>query len=170
MATFLYEDSKELADKLIELPSNLIDKARETYATIGTEYPTAKGSKRIKKIVKKAEGEDYNKKKGEDVVHTDDGKVFMKGSAIKKADHEMRHTPEDKNNIDFMANGGFDFKRFYHDALSSIRNSVKKPQIVKQVNSVKPKGMVNPVNVPKPSNPTVDENKKTIKVLHWLRS
>lgn len=171
MATFIREDREELAKKLVKIPSKLVQKAKEVNATVGEKYPTAQGSKRMKKIALGADEKEYNKKKGEDIVNKD-GSVYMRGSAIKKADHELRHTSNDPNDLNLVANGGFDFKKFYSDTLDRLRNSVKEPDVVKQVEPTKPNSIKPPkVNADlskqlKPSKEGIHikENKKTIKL------
>lgn len=134
MPIFLKEDSEKVTNKLVEIPKELVQKAKNVHANIGEKYPTAKGAKRIKKIATSGEdGKTYNKKKGEGEIVKGGGKIFMKASAIKKADHELRHTSNNPNNLNLISNGGYDFKNFYHDALRKVRTSVKEPEIVKKV-------------------------------------
>ena len=165
MATFIREDSEQVTSKFVEVPKELVNKAKVVYNTIGKKYPTAQGSKRIKKIATSDEKETYNQKKGEgDVVH-DDGKIFMRGSAIKRADHDLRHLPNDPNSLGLAANGGFDFKKFYNDTLKRLRTSIKQNPMVKQVMPQKQPtkvSQVSPTTAVKPNDVSVTEEKKII--------
>lgn len=130
MPIFIKEESEQVANKMVEIPKEMVKKAKIVYNNIGERYPN--DTKRIKKIAFSTEdGGEYNKKKGEGEIVNDNGKIFMKGSAIKKATQDLKSKNPNAKKI--ICNGGDEFKNFYKDKLNQIRRSVKEPEIVKQV-------------------------------------
>lgn len=131
MPIFIKEENQQVANKLVEIPKEMVQKAQIVNNNIGDTYPN--DTKRIKRIALSGqEGETYNKKKGEQEVVTDNGKVMMKGSAIKKAYQDLKNktNPKDKT---LVCNGGDEFKNFYKEKYNQLRRAVKEPEIVKQV-------------------------------------
>lgn len=122
---FLREENQALAKKEIKVPDKLVDLAKEINASIGAEYPRKEGAKRIKKI---ALGNGYTK---QNKANDDRDGVYLSFAEVKRADHEMRH--ENPKSVEYMLNGGDEYKNLYSHALDIMRNSVKENPIVKAV-------------------------------------
>lgn len=121
MMIFLREDKKEFLKKEIPIPDDLNAKAQQIDATLGKQYPTLDGAKRIKKIANNGE---YNKRSA-------DGKNSMSMGEIKRAKHDMSKL--NPKSVEYALNGGDEMKQFYDSVLHSTRNAVKENPIVKAV-------------------------------------
>lgn len=127
MALFINEDGKQLTKKQIIVPDKLVKKLKFNKSIFG-KYKDTKGFKRVSAIV----DDDYNKRSDKkDRVHTKDKTISF--SDLKRIDHDMRHMSPNPNNLEYVLQGGEEMKNWSHDALKSLRTSVKKVNAVPEV-------------------------------------
>ena len=129
MPLILEDEGKRFGGRQITLPQYVINHLKERQNLYSDDkYKTAKGYKRLNAILSKTYNNPSDKK---DRQHNNDYTISF--ADAKRIDFDMRHMPQNKNNVEYDMVGGDVMRDFLHNALSSLRNSVKKVANVPEV-------------------------------------
>ena len=128
MALFLTEDEgKKLNKNQIKIPDNIVKLLKIAKGAYG-QYKKSDGYKRLNSML----DDDYNKRSNKkDRIHNGDKTVSF--SNLKRIDHDIRHMPQTKNNLEYNMLGGDETRNWVHDALNRQRTAVKQNKKVPQV-------------------------------------
>ena len=138
MPIILKEDEgKVLGKRQIKVPDEIVDKLKLN-RNLFAAYTQAKGYKRINSIIDDGYNKRSNKK---DKIHNDDKTVSF--SDLKRIDFDLRHTPTNKNNLDYVLQEPL--KQWANDELKKLRTSVRKVKCVPPVPKIDKK----PLSLPK---------------------
>lgn len=148
----ILNENSELNKNKYKIPKYLSNHLKNTLAAYGN-YRQNKGYKRLNSLVNPK----YNKRNNQNDNETD---KYISYNDLKRIDYDIRHMPNNKNNIEFILNGGSEMANFVSNKLNSERNKVepilkqKKIQTIK-ANQVKPvKNPTKPIKI----NEEYDEN------------
>ena len=130
MPIFLHEDeSHKLGGKQLILPQYLVDHLRqqsELYS--GKEYRNSKGYKRLMGLLHSDYNDpDKNKQKQHNDKHT------MTWYGAKELARNIKAMPQTPDNLEYAMIGGDMTRDWVNSAVKSLRNSVKKVDVVPEV-------------------------------------
>lgn len=139
MALFLTEDEgKKLNKNQIKIPDNIVKLLKIAKGAYG-QYKKSDGYKRLNSML----DDDYNKRSNKkDRIHNGDKTVSF--SNLKRIDHDIRHMPQTKNNLEYNMLGGDETRNWVHDALNRQRTAVKQNKKVPQVPKLEKQKVVKP--------------------------
>jgi hypothetical protein len=148
MPLILEDECTRFSGRQIILPQNLVDHLKQQQNLYSDkQYKTSKGYKRLNALLSKNYNNPSDKK---DRQHND--KYTISFADVKRMDFDIRHMPQNSDNVEYSMIGGDMMRDFLHNTLDSLRNSVKEVQPVPEVpkletNDTKPEKVQNIVKV-----------------------
>lgn len=113
------KENEQLKNDMFKIPDDVMKHLKTTLSTYG-EYKKSNGYKRLNTLVNK----DYNKRSNkEDAVEDDDKHITF--NDLKRIYHDFKVTPNNKDDLSFILNGGDTMKDWVSNSLRRARNAVK---------------------------------------------
>lgn len=151
------ESKKDVSTNRVIVPREVSKNIKNTLAAVGDSDSVhrSKGYKRAKTLISP---DDYNKR-SLDKNTTDDGRKMVTFGNLKRIAHDMRHMPQNKDNLQYILQGGDTTRNWVEDKLGDIRGKVSSVGKVNPVPPASPRG-VNQVKQVKPVKMTTEGKKR----------
>lgn len=152
------ESKKDVTSNKVIVPKEVSNNIKKTLAAAGDSdiVHKSKGYKRAKTLISP---DDYNKR-SKDKNTTDDGRKMVTFGNLKRIAHDMKHMSQNKDNLQYILQGGDMTRNWVNDKLGDIRGKVSSVNKVNPVPPASPK-VQNQVKVVKPVK-MVGESKKKV--------